>query len=144
MPLCLQQNRKHAGASQEPCSNQNLYCYYICSFVYTDVKNNFHVCKSSSAPLINAALWHYLGTYNLDFRCENNSTPGILIEEIQYLLTKSSNMLNKNTWGLKKCKANKKQQCKQASAIKKQLRLRSYFSNKLMFYHPKTRRFAAS
>ena len=31
-----------------------------------------------------AALWHYLGTYNLDFRCENNSTPGILIEEIRY------------------------------------------------------------
>ena len=30
--------------------------------------------------LINAALWHYLGTYNLDFRRENNSTPGVLIE----------------------------------------------------------------
>ena len=48
---------------------------YICSFVYTDIKNNFHVCKNSSAPSINAALWHYLGTYNLDFRHENNSTP---------------------------------------------------------------------
>ena len=34
----------------------------------TDVKNNFHLCKNSSAPSINAALWHYLGTYNLDFR----------------------------------------------------------------------------
>ena len=75
MPLRLQQNRKHAGASEEPCGNQNLYCYYICSFVYTDVKNNFHMCKNSSVPLINAALWHYLGTYNLDFRHENNSTP---------------------------------------------------------------------
>ena len=26
-----------------------------------------------------------LGTYNLDFRHENNSTPGVLIEEIRYL-----------------------------------------------------------
>ena len=51
VPLRLQQNRKHAGASEEPCSNQNLCCYYICSLVYTDVKNNFHVCKNSSAPL---------------------------------------------------------------------------------------------
>ena len=85
VPLRLQQNQKHAGASEEPCSNQNLCCYYICSFVYTDVKNNFHVCKNSNAPLINAALWHYLGTYNLDFRHENNSTPGVLIEEIRYL-----------------------------------------------------------
>ena len=42
------------------------------------------MCKNSSAPSINAALWHYLGTYNLDFRCENNSTPGVLIEEIRY------------------------------------------------------------
>ena len=31
------------------------------------LKINFHVCKNSSAPSINAALWHYLGTYNLDF-----------------------------------------------------------------------------
>ena len=84
VPLRLQQNRKHAGASEEPCSNQNLCCYFICSFVYTDVKNNFHVCKNSS-PSINAALWHYLGTYNLDFRRENNSTPGVLIEEIRYI-----------------------------------------------------------
>ena len=41
--------------------------------------------KNSSAPSINAALWHYLGTYNLDFRRDNNSTPGVLIEEIRYL-----------------------------------------------------------
>ena len=52
---------------------------YICSFVYTDVKNN------NFAPSINAALSHYLGTYNLDFRRENNSTPGVLIEEIRYM-----------------------------------------------------------
>ena len=83
VPLRLQQNRKHAQASEKPCSNQNLCCYYICNFVYTDVKNNFHVCKNSSAPSINAALWHYLGTNNLDFRRENNSTPGVLIEEIR-------------------------------------------------------------
>ena len=31
-----------------------------------------------------AALWHYLGTKHLDFRHENNSTPGILIKEIWY------------------------------------------------------------
>ena len=84
MPLCLQQNRKHAGVSEEPCSNQNLCCNYMCSFVYTDIKNNFHVCKNSSAPSINAALWYYLGTYNLDFRREINSTPGVLIREIRY------------------------------------------------------------
>ena len=44
------------------------------------------MCKNSSAPSINVALWHYLGTYNLDFRRENNSTPGVLIEEIRYSL----------------------------------------------------------
>ena len=60
----------------------NLFLLYV--FVYTDVKNNFHMCKNSSTPSINAALWHYLGTYNLNFRHENNSTPGVLIEEIQY------------------------------------------------------------
>ena len=27
---------------------------------FTVFKNNFHVCKNSSAPSINAALWHYL------------------------------------------------------------------------------------
>ena len=30
----------------------------------------------------NTALWHYLGTKCLDFRHENNSTLGVLIEEI--------------------------------------------------------------
>ena len=29
-----------------------------------------------------------------------------------------SNMLNKNTWGVKKCGANQKQHCKQAGAAK--------------------------
>ena len=38
--------------------------------------------KNSSAPSNNAALWHYLGTKQLDFRQENNSTPGVLIKEI--------------------------------------------------------------
>ena len=76
-------NRKHAGASEERCSNQNLCCYYICSFVYTHsgVQNSFHAYKNNSTSLINAALGHYLGTYNLDFRHENNR---VLIEEIQY------------------------------------------------------------
>ena len=35
--------------------------------------------------LINTALWHYLGTKDLDFKHENNSTPGVLIEEIWYV-----------------------------------------------------------
>ena len=82
------------AAESEACSSKwetlNLCCYYICSFVYTDVKNNFHMCKNSSALSINAALWHYLGTYNLDFRHENNSTPGVLIEEIRYATLKLS------------------------------------------------------
>ena len=34
-------------ASEKSCSNQNLY--YICSSVYTGVKNNFHVYKNKSA-----------------------------------------------------------------------------------------------
>ena len=38
--------------------------------------------KNSSTPLNDTALWHYLGTKRLDFRHENNSTPGVLIEEI--------------------------------------------------------------
>ena len=37
--------------------------------------------KNSSAPSNHTALWHYLGTNHLDFRRENNSTPGVLIEE---------------------------------------------------------------
>ena len=40
--------------------------------------------KNSTAPSNNTALWHYLGTKDLDFWHENNSTPGVLIEEIQY------------------------------------------------------------
>ena len=43
--------------------------------------------KNSSAFSINTALWHYLGTKHLDFRHENNSTPGVLIEEIRYVHT---------------------------------------------------------
>ena len=31
----------------------------------------------------NTTLWLYLGTKRLDFRHENNSTSGVLIEEIQ-------------------------------------------------------------
>ena len=42
--------------------------------------------KNSSIPSNNTALWYYLGTKQLDLRCESNSTPGVLIEEIWYLL----------------------------------------------------------
>ena len=38
--------------------------------------------KISSVPSNNIALWHYLGTKHLDFRHENNNTPGVLIEEM--------------------------------------------------------------
>ena len=31
-------------------------------------------------------MWHYLDTKCLYFRCENNSTLGVLIEEIWYLI----------------------------------------------------------
>ena len=60
------------------------------------------MCKNSSAPSINATLWHYLGTYNLDFRRENNSTPGVLIEEIRYVIfitwvSKTNNLNKKGT-----------------------------------------------
>ena len=40
--------------------------------------------KNSSALLNNTTVWHYLGTKHLDFRHENNSTPGVLIEKIWY------------------------------------------------------------
>ena len=36
--------------------------------------------KNSSTPLNNTALWDYLSTKHLDFKHENNSTPGVLIE----------------------------------------------------------------
>ena len=39
--------------------------------------------------MINTALWHYLDTKIFNFRLENNSTPGVLIEEIRYLGTYS-------------------------------------------------------
>ena len=44
--------------------------------------------KNSSTPSSNIALWHYLGTKHLDYRHENNSTPGVLIKEIQQLYGK--------------------------------------------------------
>ena len=37
----------------------------VALYYYTDVENNFHVYKNSSTSSINAAPWHYLGTYNL-------------------------------------------------------------------------------
>ena len=36
-----------------------------------------------------------------------------------FVYTKSSDMLNKNTWGVKKCGANQKQHCKQAGTTKR-------------------------
>ena len=41
--------------------------------------------KYSSVPSNNTALWHYLDTKYLNFRHENNSTPGLLVEEIRYI-----------------------------------------------------------
>ena len=37
--------------------------------------------KNSSTSSNNTTLWHYLGTKRLDYRHENYSTPGVLIEE---------------------------------------------------------------
>ena len=84
-----------AGASEERCSNQNLCCYYICSFVYTGVQNNFHVYKNNSASSINATLWHYLGTYNLDFRHENNKVLNGIIDlfRVSSILVSGSNII---------------------------------------------------
>ena len=42
--------------------------------------------KNSSAPSSNTTLQHYLGIKHLDFRRKNNSTSGILIEEIRYIV----------------------------------------------------------
>ena len=42
--------------------------------------------KNTSTPSNNIALRHYLSTKNLDFRSKNNSTLGVLIEEIRYML----------------------------------------------------------
>ena len=41
--------------------------------------------KNSSVPSNNTTLSHYLGTKHFDFRHENNSTSGVLIEEMQYV-----------------------------------------------------------
>ena len=38
--------------------------------------------KNSSTYSNNTALWHYLGMKHLDFKRDNNSTSGVLIEEI--------------------------------------------------------------
>ena len=38
--------------------------------------------KNSTTPPNNTTLWYYLGT---NFRREDNSTPGVLIEEIRYI-----------------------------------------------------------
>ena len=44
--------------------------------------------NNSNAPSNNTTLWHYLGTKHLDFRRdfrrEDDSTRGVLIEEIRY------------------------------------------------------------
>ena len=50
--------------------------------------------KNSSAPSNNTTLWHYLGTKHLDFRRENNSTPGALIEEIWYVVILACEFFN--------------------------------------------------
>ena len=60
-----------------------MYYMSVALFILVQ-KNNFHMYKNSSTSSINATLWHYLGTYNLDFRHENNSTLGVLIKEIRY------------------------------------------------------------
>ena len=84
MPLRLQQNRKHARASEEPKISIFVALFILMlKIIVTCIK------IVASAPSINAAPWHYLGTYNLDFRRENNSTPGVLIEEIQYIQKRS-------------------------------------------------------
>ena len=41
--------------------------------------------KNKSTPSNNITLWHHLGTKRLDYRHENNSTPGVLIKEIRLL-----------------------------------------------------------
>ena len=46
--------------------------------------------KNSSTPVNNTALWDYLGTKHLDFRRDVNTTPGVLIKEIQYILIPSN------------------------------------------------------
>ena len=48
-------------------------------------KLNACIYTNSSTPSNNTALWHYLGTKQWDFRCENNNTPRVFIEEIQYV-----------------------------------------------------------
>ena len=45
--------------------------------------------KNSNIPSNNTTLWQYLGTKHLDFRRENNSTPGVLIKKILYIHTHS-------------------------------------------------------
>ena len=51
----------------------------------------------------------------LSFKVE--SACMLLYKVVTFVYTKSSDMLNKNTWGVKKCGAN--QNCKQAGANKK-------------------------
>ena len=88
MPLRLQQNRKHARASEQPLVVIKISVVIISVALFILMLKIIFTCvKNSSAPSINAALWHYLGTSNLDFRHENNSTPGVLIEEIRYTIT---------------------------------------------------------
>ena len=41
--------------------------------------------RNNSAPLNYTTLWHYLGTEHLDFKHENSSIPGVLIEELLYI-----------------------------------------------------------
>ena len=41
--------------------------------------------------------------------CQNFFPPKF--SHVRYLFIKSSDMLNKNTWGVKKCEANQKQHC---------------------------------
>ena len=52
--------------------------------------------KTSSTPSNNTTLWHYLGTKHLDFRHEHNSTPGVLIKEIQTLQLQCPTLLLSN------------------------------------------------
>ena len=52
--------------------------------LYTLPHNAMHspsMYKNSNTLLGNIALWHYLDTEHLDFRCENNGTPRVAINQ---------------------------------------------------------------
>ena len=72
--------------------------------MHTQTKTNGAIQNGQGMHLDDSLLWLFAGTYRNNTDCWVSCYNVLAIK-----LTKSSDMLNKNTWGVKKCEAKKNQ-----------------------------------